>query len=129
MATLGRNILIGTMSGTTFTAFAAVKGHDIQSQCEAIEKASSSQQEWKEFIAGRKEWSLNVNYLVLQNANSNIEDLMKVGTIVTVREKGRTGSYCVQGQALVVNCKQQFQEGSLSHGTFQLKGIGALSGH
>lgn len=129
MATLGRNILIGTMSGSTFTAFAAVKGHDIESQCDLIEKASSAQQQWREFVPGRKEWSLNLEYLVLQDANSNIEDLMRVGSIVTVREKGRTGNYYVQGQALVVSCRQRFQEGSLSVGNFQLKGYGPLSGH
>lgn len=126
MAVNGNNIIIGTMSGNTFTALAAVKSHDITTQAETIEKASSSQQQWREFIAGRKEWSVNVSYLVLQDANSNIEDLLKVGTTYTIRIKGRTGSYKVSGSAICTQCKQSYQIGNLSVGNFAFKGAGAL---
>ena len=62
------------MNGSTFTAFAAVKSHDIQNQCDLIEKASATQQDFKEYVAGREEWGINVSYLVLQNEKSNIEE-------------------------------------------------------
>lgn len=129
MAINGRNILIGTMSGQTFTAFAAVKSHEAQSQCEAIERSSATQQEWKEFIAGRKEWSVSVNGLVLENAASNIEDLMKIGTVYDIRIKDRDGNYSVSGKALCVQCKQSYQTGILSIGSYSLKGTGPLRGH
>lgn len=126
MATLGNNILIGTMSGQTFTAFAAVKSHEAESMCDMIEKASSSQQEWKEFVTGRKEWDINVSYLVLQDSNSNIEDLLKVGTTYAIRIKGRTGNYKISGSAICQHCKQSYQMGNLSIGSYILKGTGAL---
>ena len=126
MAVNGNNILIGTMSGSTFTAFAAVKSHDIDTMCELIEKSSTTQQDWKEYIAGRKEWSINVSYLVLQNASSNIEDLLRVGTTYHIRIKGRTGSYKLSGDAICQQCKQSYQRGNLSVGSFALKGTGAL---
>ena len=126
MAVNGNNILIGTMSGSTFTAFAAVKSHDIDTLCDLIEKSSATQQDWKEYIAGRKEWSINVSYLVLQNASSNIEDLLRVGTTYHIRIKGRTGSYKLSGDAICQQCKQSYQRGNLSVGSFALKGTGEL---
>ena len=126
MATNGNNILIGTMSGSTFTALAAVKSHEANSSADTIEKASSTQQDWKEFIAGRKEWSINVNYLVLQDSNTNVEDLLKVGTTYAIRIKGRTGSYKVSGNAICTQCKQSYTRGTLAVGTFAFKGTGAL---
>ena len=126
MATNGNNILIGTMSGSTFTALAAVKSHEANSSADTIEKASSTQQDWKEFIAGRKEWSINVNYLVLQDTNTNVEDLLKVGTTYAIRIKGRTGSYKVSGNAICTQCKQSYIRGTLAVGTFAFKGTGAL---
>lgn len=126
MAVNGNNILIGTMSGSTFTAFAAVKSHDIDTMCDLLERASASQQEWKEYIAGRKEWSINVSYLVLQNASSNIEDMLRVGTTYHIRIKGRTGSYKLSGDAICQHCKQNYQRENLSVGSFVLKGNGPL---
>ena len=126
MATNGNNIIIGTMSGTTFTAFAAVKSHDVQTSAEAIEIASDTNQDWKEFIAGRKEWGINVSYLVLQDANSNIEDLLKSGNVYAIRIKGRTGNYKLSGNALCLQCKQSYTRGNLSVGNYSFKGVGPL---
>lgn len=126
MAETGNNIIIGTMNGTDFTPFAAVKSHDIQNQCDVIEKASATQQRYKEYIAGRAEWGINVSYLVLQDANSNIEDLMKVRQTYRICIKGRTGEYALYGDAICTQCKQSYQNGSLAVGSFALKGTGEL---
>ena len=83
----GNDIIIGTMSGSTFTALAAVKGHEIQSGADVIEKASATQQDWKEHIAGRKEWGISMNYLVLGNARTNVRDVLKAGTTYVLRVK------------------------------------------
>lgn len=123
----GNNIIIGMMNGSIFTAIAAVRSHEIQTQCDSIEKASSSQQTWKEYISGRKEWNITVNYLVLNDSTSNIEDVLRAGTIVTIKIKGRSGGYDLTGNAIVVTCKQTFQKGNLSQGTFQFRGTGQLS--
>ena len=94
MAINGNNILIGTMNGSTFTALAAVKSHDANNSADTLEKASATQQDYKEFIPGRKEWNINVNYLVLNDSNSNVEDLLKVGTI-----------YAAVACAVIVTCR------------------------
>ena len=126
MATNGNNIIIGTMDGSTFTPIAAVKSHDIQNQCDVIEKASATQQTFKEYIAGREEWGVNVSYLVLQDANSNIEDLLKVRQTYRICIKGRTGTYALYGDAICTQCKQSYQNGNLSVGSYAFKGTGAL---
>ena len=127
MATIGNNILIGRMVNNEFVAFAAVKSHDITNQCDLIEKASASQQNFKEYIAGRADWAINVSYLVLQDANSNIEDLLKVRQTYRICIKGRTGNYALYGDAICTQCKQSYQTGNIAVGSFALKGTGALT--
>lgn len=123
----GNYIVIGTVSEQTFTPLAAVKSQDIQNSADTIEKASSSQQDWKEFIAGRKEWGINVNYLVLENANTNVRDVLKVGDTYTLRIKDRDGNYSITGNAICTQCKQTYSNGNLCAGSFAFKGTGALT--
>lgn len=123
----GNYIVIGTVSGQTFTPLAAVKSQDIQNGADTIEKASSTQQDWKEFIAGRKEWSINVNYLVLEDANTNVRDVLKVGYTYNLRIKDRDGNYSVTGDAICTQCKQTYSNGNLCAGSFAFKGTGALT--
>lgn len=123
----GNYIVIGTVSGQTFTPLAAVKSQDLQNGADTIEKASSTQQDWKEFIAGRKEWGINVNYLVLENANTNVRDVLKVGDTYTLRIKDRDGNYSVTGSAICTQCKQTYSNGNLCAGSFAFKGTGALT--
>jgi predicted secreted protein len=127
MATLGNNIIIGVMNGSTFTPFAAVKTHSVGSNADTIEKASATQQDWREFLSGRKDWNTSLNYLILEDANSNITDLLKVGNIYTIVSKDRSGTYQVQGNAICVSCRQDYQEGNLSVGSYSFRGTGALT--
>ena len=122
----GNDIIIGTMSGSTFTALAAVKGHEIQSGADVIEKASATQQDWKEHIAGRKEWGVSMNYLVLGNARTNVRDVLKVGTTYVLRVKDRAGNYSITGSAICTQCRQTYNRGNIVVGSFAFKGNGEL---
>lgn len=123
----GNDIIIGTMSGDTFTALAAVKGHEIQSGASTIEIASATQQDWIERIAGRKEWAVTVNYLILEDASTNVRDVLKVGTSFSLRFKDRDGSYSISGTAICTQCQQTYRRGNLCVGSFGFKGTGSLS--
>lgn len=131
MAIVGNNIIIMRDS----KAIAGTRSHEFLTQIETIEKASSSQQIWREYIAGRKEWSLNVNYLVLAAAGTSstnsesfgLGDLLKVGTSYTIVVKDRSNTKSLTGTAICVTCKQTYQIGNLVGGTFQFRGTGALS--
>lgn len=120
MAQKGNNIIV-LSSGT---AIAGVKSDEIQSGAETIEIASATQQNWKEFIAGRKEWSLNTNYLLL--ADSSLADLLNVGTVYELAVTDRQCNVAVSGRAILTICKQTHTRGNLCQGTFQFRGTGPL---
>lgn len=128
MAVNGNNIIIYTYSGSAWVAVAGTKSDELQSECELIEKASSTQQEWKEYIAGRKGWSLNVNWLV--SAVSDIQKVLQIGTRVKIHvgSRGYTGGASgVTGFAFVKNCKVNMTRGNLANGSFSFTGDGELA--
>ena len=128
MAVLGNNIFIATNDSTlspgTSQIIAGTRTNEINTECGVIEIASATQQQWQEFIAGRKSWSLSVGWLVL--ANADVQKVLKVGTTVTVYVK--TGStQLLTGSAIITQAKLTLNNGYLANGTFSLKGTGALT--
>ena len=128
MAVLGNNIYIATNDATlspgTSKIIAGTRTNEINTECGAFEIASASQQDWQEFIAGRKSWSLSVGWLLL--ANADVQKILKVGTMVTVYVK--TGStQLLTGTALITQARLTLGQGNLANGSFALKGSGALT--
>lgn len=103
-----------------------IKSDDIQTQAATIEKASATQQDWREYIAGRKDWSVNVSYLVL--APQMITHVLLVGEVfdVTIRDTGRE-YVSMTGKAILTDCKQSYAVGALAKGSFVFKGSGPLT--
>lgn len=127
MAVNGNYIIIGQMSGQTFTPLAAVRSQDVESNADLIEIANPSSGQWKKYVAGRKEWSVNVNYLILGNASANISDVLKVGSTYTLRIKERSNSYYVTGDAVCLSCRVTAIIGNLAQGSFSFRGTGELT--
>lgn len=123
MAILGNNILIYRNG----TAIAGTVSNEIQSGAELIEISSPTSGQWKEYIAGRKNWSINVSYLVL--AYNGVRDLLNVGTTYTLKFRGRNSSDAtgVQGTAILKSCKITATKGNIVQGSFQFTGTGTLS--
>jgi len=123
MATLGNNILV-LMGGT---AIAGTKSNEIQVDCETIEIASSTDQGWTHYLAGRKSWSLTVSWLLL--ANTDVRKALQVGSSVTIKFKGRgaTDANGLSGSAIIRTCKISAVRGNIATGSFQFVGNGALS--
>ena len=120
MAQKGNNIIV-LRNGT---AIAGVKSDEIQSGTDTIEVASATQQQWKEFITGRKEWSLNTSYLLL--AAESLRDLIQIGNVYELAVTDRQGNVSVSGHAILTVCKQTHTRGNLCQGTFQFRGTGPL---
>ena len=118
----GNNILI--YMGDSVVA--ATKSHEIQTECETIEISNPSNGDWRKYLAGRKSWSVNVNFLV--SAVADLGKLLDVGSSYTVKIQGRSGGYNVSGTAILTQCKETFTRGNLCVGSFQFRGSGALSG-
>ena len=117
----GNNIII-TKNGT---AIAATKSHEIQSGCQTIPISSATDSDWEHLIAGRKSWSINVNFLVL--AAGQLDNVLEVGDTVTLVISDRNATKSISGSAIVVTCRETFTRGNIAQGTFQFQGTGPLS--
>ena len=120
----GKDIIVILSQGGTALASTSIRSQDIQTSCATIEKASSTQQDWEEHIAGRKSWNLTVNYLVL--ASAQVNDLLYVGQTFDVRMDIGETTYLV-GKAIMNQVKQTATIGNLAQGSFSLKGSGPLA--
>lgn len=123
MAMNGYNIIV-LKNGT---AIAGVKSNDIATKADTIEVASSTSPVWKEYITGRKDWSVNVGYLVL--ADADMLELLNVGTTYTLKIGGRnaTNANTLTGSAILTVCKVTASLGNLVQGSFQFQGTSALA--
>jgi predicted secreted protein len=119
----GNLILISAVKSST-NIIAAAKSGEIQTDCETIEISNQSQSDWRNYIAGRKTWSVNVNYLVL--AAADIRKVLNVGTTYTITIKNRANTTSMTGDATLVSCKQTYTKGNLVAGSFQFRGTGPL---
>ena len=121
MAFNGNNIIVYQGS----TAIAGTRSNEIRTSCEVIEISSSTQGEWKDYITGRKEWSVNTSYLV--SGVTDLSQLLTVGTQYTLVIKGRNESSGVSGTAILTGCRITATRSSLVQGSFEFKGVGPLS--
>ena len=121
----GSNIIITKKVGNDYVAIAATKSNEVQVDCDIIEIASPDTGVWTTRIAGRKDWSLNLSYLV--TAGTGVADLLQVGTEYDIRIQDRDGTNYVGGKAILKTCKQTASIGNLVQGSFQFVGNGALA--
>lgn len=130
----GKDILIFLTYNNTTVGITKCKSSEITGLAELIEKASSTQQQWREYTAGRKEWGFTASYIVSRAAPSvtnqiggTLADLLKMGTEfgVTIRDSDNT--YSLSGSAFLEQVKQTYNVGNLIVGSFQFKGTGALT--
>ena len=122
MAINGYNIIV-LRNGT---AIAGVKSNDIQTDCDLIEVASSTSGKCKEYIAGRSEWSVNVSWLMLSDAD--MLELLNQGTTYTLKIGGRnaTNANTLTGSAILKTCRVTASMGNLVQGSFKFQGSGPL---
>ena len=122
----GKDVILTLSQNGVALANTKIKSQSIKSQCGVIEKASSTQQDWVEVVAGRKSWTLTVRYLVL--SGSQVKDVLKVGQTfsITMQEYGSSTNK-VTGTALLSGVDAEYPTGNLAQGTFTLTGSGALT--
>lgn len=120
----GKDITVILSRNNTALANTRIRSNEIQTSCDMIEKASASQQDWKEYVAGRNSWTLTVNYLVL--ASAQVADLLYVGQTFDITIKSGN-SELLTGSAIITGVKNTATVGNLAQGGFTLQGSGALS--
>lgn len=118
----GRNLIV-KVNGT---AIAGARSCDINISGEDIEVASSTQSKWREFLAGREEWSVTCNHLLPAAGTPLRTSKEMVNTTVTIRmESGRSGDV-LEGQAIVKSWRSTGTLGNLAQGTYSFRGSGPL---
>ena len=121
MAINGNNILIYVNGAVV----AGTRSNEVQTNRELIEIASPTSGEWRQFIAGRKDWGFTISWLV--SSHSDIQQLLLSAGVVTVRIVGRGQSLGLTGRAIVQTCRMTFTRSNLAQGSLQLKGSGPLT--
>lgn len=120
----GKEILL-ILNGYTYVG--GCTNAKISNGCETIEISSPSSPNFKEFIAGRQEWSIVADWLV-----SSITDLklaLRVGNTYTIKlgQDSSNSYYYLTGQAICTGCDIDSHVGSLARGVFRFKGTGSLT--
>ena len=131
---LNGNILIVLVDGH---AIAGTKTNEIQVESELIEIASATQGSFREYLTGRKQWQVTVNYLLMYASyqvirtypDAHLTDVFLVGNSYTLKFTNRVGTLPVtlKGTAILRTCKITATRGNLIQGTFTFVGNGALS--
>lgn len=104
---------------------AGTRANELQVGCETIEIASETTADWREYIAGRKDWQMSVSTLL--STTADLEDALTIGTVVRLVFRDREGTDGVQGRAIVEQYKATANVGDIVKGSFQFKGTGALT--
>lgn len=121
MAINGNDIIIKIGS----TAVAACRSCKVQTGCETIEISSPLQGAWREFLVGRKEWSVQCSYLIA--ATSNLSDVLLSGSVVTIVLSDRSGTNTLTGTAICTQAEGEYTRMNLAQGAYVFKGTGALA--
>jgi predicted secreted protein len=90
-----------------------------------IEVTNPNSAQWRQFLAGRKQWTVNTAFLVL--SASDTQKLLNIGTTYTLQFRDRSGSSILQGQAILKTCKISAVRGNLATGSFAFQGTGSLT--
>lgn len=131
---LNGNIIIVQVDGHTI---AGTKTSEIQVDSELIEIASATQGAYREYLTGRKQWQVTVNYLLMSATlptvtsypNAALTDPLLVGNQYTLKFINRGVGYQpsgMTGTAILRTCKITATRGNLIQGTFTFMGNGAL---
>lgn len=123
----GRNLLImqHTPNTTDTPVVACAKSCEVNTSCDIIEISSTTNNIWREYVSGRKDWSVTLSYIV--TADDFAPSMLRIGEKVTLRFTERGTGAVLQGDALIKNAKAVATKGSLATGSFSFQGTGELT--
>lgn len=122
----GRNLLIMQHTPTTDTpVVACAKSCEVNTSCDIIEISSTTNNIWREYITGRKDWSVTLSYIV--TADDFAPSMLRIGEKVTLRFTDRDTGALLQGDAFIKTCKVVATINNLTTGSFSFQGTGELA--
>lgn len=122
MVVHGKKLII-TVGGS---AIAGAKSCEINIQCDDIEVASATQGKWREFLSGRKDWSVTCGHLLPASGTPLKSSAAMVGTKVVLSIQTDMTGDIITGSAIVKTWRASGAVGNLATGAFSFRGSGAL---
>ena len=122
MVVHGKKLII-TVGGS---AIAGAKSCEINIQCDDIEVASATQGKWREFLSGRKDWSVTCGHLLPASGTPLKSSAAMVGTKVVLSIQTDMTGDTLTGSAIVKSWRASGAVGNLATGAFSFRGTGAL---
>lgn len=120
---LGKNVFIHSGSSGSTAVIAGAKSCTLSRNCDIIEKASSTQSGSKEYVAGRDEWEVSIDHLVMSDAPfAGIIKVKGTYTISVTIEGVRK-----YGNAICTQADLRGPVGGLAQGSVKFKGTGPLT--
>ena len=108
-------------------AVAAVVTNDVETQAASIERAGASQGRYREYIKGRKTWTMTCEWLMVSSAM--MVGLIYAGQTFAISCYDRdsiNATRNVHGVAYLDECKIQMTQGQVIHGHFRFHGNGDM---
>jgi predicted secreted protein len=121
----GNNIFVFWNDGGSQQLIGGTRSNEISSQADSIEIASATQQDWEEFIAGRRSWGFTGSFLLL--SENRMADLLKAGNFFTIQIKGTNAGVILEGTAMLESERYTVTENTLANGSLSFKGSGPLT--
>jgi hypothetical protein len=116
------NRFILSMGGV---AVAAVVANNVETKAGSIEIAGKTQGQWREYIMGRCQWSINADWLML--SSDRMSSLLQNGQTFDISSYDRLNQRTnVHGTARLESCHIRMTVGSIVKGQFVLRGNGYL---
>ena len=126
MAINGNQIILRKYVDGEWTPIGWIRSQEPETSADMNEKSSPDQGQWRQFLAGRKEWKMTANWIV--GVTSQIYWLLEVGELYQLRCVDRNNSNLyVEGYAYVEQCKITMTRGNIVQGSFAFRGTGALT--
>ena len=116
------NRFILSMGGVVVAALVA---HNVDTQAGSIEIAGKTQGQWREYIAGHRQWSINADWLML--SSDRMSSLLQNGQTFDISSYDRINNRNnVHGTARLESCHIRMEQGAIVRGQFLLRGNGYL---
>lgn len=126
MAINGNRIILKKKVGNTWTQIGYIRSQEPEASADLQEVSSPNQGLWRQFITGRKQWSMTANWIM--GVTSQLSTLLEVGDTFRLRCQDRSNSSVyVEGEAILERVKITMTRGNIVQGSFVFRGNGALT--
>lgn len=126
MAINGNQIILKKYVNNQWQTIGYIRSQEPTTHADMMEVSNPKQGAWREFLAGRKDWQMTVNWIV--GVTSQIAWLLEVGEKYQLRCEDRNNSNVyVEGYAFIDTVKITMTRGNIIQGSFHFTGTGALT--